>query len=370
MKYLAKMLSVLTVATIVLSSAYAEIKEHQTKNYNQGHVAQDHQMANGYNSSARIDVEGAWDFYASADFIYWQPMQENLDLGITLPTDPTTTKGNVLHMDFEFKPGFKVGLGMHFDHDDWGLFAEYTWLHMSETKSHTPPTGTTLYPIWSTDLQSSTSRTKIAGTWYLGTNLFDLALGRPYYVGTKLVFKPSVGLRGIWMDQKMYVTNTYGSGTSEYDYTHAKQDTWGIAPRVTFDADYLLGCGFRLLGKSAFSLGYQYFKSSLKENTHTTLTTLRANLHSKVEHITINPEVGVGFGWGTYFDNNNWHFDISACYDFQVFLSQNMMKDLVGFNLTSVSVGEASINLGYLQPTNACGDLYFQGLTIKAQLDF
>src|SRR5690349_12054416 len=41
------------------------------KSYEQGHELTASQMMAAYNAPARIDVRGAWDFYATGSFIYW-----------------------------------------------------------------------------------------------------------------------------------------------------------------------------------------------------------------------------------------------------------------------------------------------------------
>ena len=35
-----------------------------------------------YNASCRIDVQGQRDFFVKGSFIYWQPIQENMTLGV------------------------------------------------------------------------------------------------------------------------------------------------------------------------------------------------------------------------------------------------------------------------------------------------
>ncbi|MBI3508824.1 MAG: hypothetical protein HY069_04255, partial [Chlamydiia bacterium] len=72
------------------------------------------------------------------------------------------------------------------------------------------------------------------------------------------------------------------------------------------------------------------------------------------EHI----EFEMGFGWGSYFDNDNWYFDLSAGYTWQVFFDQNM------FNSASW------VNDVRPRPTQAYGNLYVNGLTVNARLDF
>jgi hypothetical protein len=65
----------------------------------------------------------------------------------------------------------------------------------------------------------------------------------------------------------------------------------------------------------------------------------------------------LGFGWGSYFDNNNWHIDLSASYGWQVFFAQDMFRH---FESTSYIGGN----------TNPHGDLFVQGLTATLRVDF
>ena len=108
------------------------------------------QVDGGYNYPARIDT-CPWNVYAEVSFNYWQPCQENMELGIfnnaesssveisgiTITSVKTSDSLRYIDMDFSFKPGFTVGLNVNFDHDDWDMHVEYTWFHNSNTKSIT-----------------------------------------------------------------------------------------------------------------------------------------------------------------------------------------------------------------------------------------
>ena len=48
-------------------------------------------MIPAYNATARIDVRGSWDIYTTGSYIFWQPREENLELGIVNKTDTTTS---------------------------------------------------------------------------------------------------------------------------------------------------------------------------------------------------------------------------------------------------------------------------------------
>jgi len=68
---------------------------------------------------------------------------------------------------------------------------------------------------------------------------------------------------------------------------------------------------------------------------------------------TVNPvlQSSLGMGWGSYFAHNNMHFDVSACYDFNVFWSQDIINSL--------------LNVG-----GSPGNMLLQGLNIQARFDF
>ena len=76
------------------------------------------------------------------------------------------------------------------------------------------------------------------------------------------------------------------------------------------------------------------------------------------EYKTLRPmaDMKVGLGWGSYFDRQNYHFDLLATYDFTMMWGQNMMRSLVG----TYNGGNAY---------EAC-DLHLQGVTATVRFDF
>ena len=77
------------------------------------------------------------DVFISADFIYWKAYQEGLEYANSavnalaasgLTPGATLNQGTFATPQTKFEPGFKVGLGLEFEHDGWDLFAQYTWL--------------------------------------------------------------------------------------------------------------------------------------------------------------------------------------------------------------------------------------------------
>ncbi len=89
---------------------------------------QDH-MLPGYNASCRIEVEKCTDVFIIGRFTYWKPIQEQMTLGIVSNNSQTLdlVNGKEVDLNFKYKPGFKVGIGVNFDYDEWETLLQYTW---------------------------------------------------------------------------------------------------------------------------------------------------------------------------------------------------------------------------------------------------
>jgi hypothetical protein len=338
----------------------------------QGHSAPEDQMKKGYNHPARIDVKNSWDFYVSGSYIYWQPRQDGLELAreivevqegfLVLHVDNT-----FVHMDFDYHSGFKVGMGGSFERDDWSLDFEYTRLyttdHRSKTLSDDPEDLALHYFVafWAEEPRLSTAFYAKA-RWKLHFNILDGTLGRNYYVGEKLSFKPYVGLRAGWIDQKYRADYTFTDFIYETPaYSNSKSDSWVLGPRVGLDTNWHLGEGFRLFGNTAAALFYQRFKTDVElvildqeEPIENTLRTMK----EKEGYFNPNFEIALGLGWGSYFCDDSWHIDLAAAYDFHIFWDQNMMRKILDYYNTGINS----------DPTP--GDLILHGLTVSLKLDF
>lgn len=328
-----------------------------------------------YNYPARIQTRCPWDIFADVSFIYWQPIEENLEIGIAntpAPTAGALTAGanayidsNVINMDFDYKPGFKVGLGGNFDYDNWDLRLEYTWFHNTNSQSSNGPLGGSIIPtIGTPDVTNTNLYDSVSGNWQLKMDIIDLDLGRWHYVGTKLVCHPTFGMRVDWIRQNTGTTYTRAAGrngdTADVSTITQKSNSWAIGPKVGMDTNFDLGMGFRFFGNGEADLLFtKYTRLSYKElHTDATLALNPVRVkQNKVYAVKPHLDLELGFGWGTHLDCNNWYMDFALGYEFQVFFDQNMFRH---FN-DSAMVGNSTL------PN---GNLYVQGLTATFKLDF
>lgn len=315
------------------------------------------QLSCAYNAPARIEVRGCWDVYASASFTYWQPIQDNMELGVVTTTNADgSTDGIVENFNANFKPGFKVALGMNFDHDSWDTQVQYTWFRGTTSKSRNlDPTvpAEVLLPLWTVP---ASSEQFFAGSekWKVHMDLLDWELGRSYYVGKKLTFRPFFAVRGAWIRQNLDVNYTAPVFTNLVSEDKVSR-SWAVGPRAGLYTDWMFCDGFRLFGNGAGDILFTRYTTlrSVETVGIVPATVTQRNLDTVRPHLDLE----LGLGWGSYFDCNNWHIDLSAGYNFQVFFDQNMFRH---FDDDIATVNSTSPN----------GNLYLQGLTITARVDF
>ena len=319
--------SILLLATSVFASAtYPE--DSYNYRFDQGYPVDENHMIGAYNAQGRIDVCGDWDFYATGTFLLWQPKQQGLDVALVTPrTNPTNNAAHNLNTDFDYDPGFKLTLGSFFSDDNWGLWAEYSRLHTDNSaRRKADPQIDTITNYWRIGA-TVTNLTSIFSKWDLGLDILDLSLGRPYYIGTKLIFNPFIGGRVSWIDQKINVRTSTSTG-SKYE-TNVSSDSWLIGPRIGINTNWLLAEGFRFFGNTSASLFYQNFKLTAKEYQDINPRVYTINASEDQSNFNANVDLSLGFGWGRYFFRQKLHFDAIAGYELMLMWNQNLMRSFI-----------------------------------------
>lgn len=327
-------------------------------------------MTAAYNAPARIDVRGSWDLYLGASFIYWQPLQDNMEFAVS---SSSTTAGdslsgttaapisnNIVNLSTNYKPGFQVMGGMNFDYDNWDSSVMYTWFHNTNSSSTNGPTGGTVWPIIGHPQAAASSFSSFynsaSSSWNLKMDIADWVLARSYYVGTKLTCRPYFGARAAWIRQKYNQTYTRTTATASTATVQNKSTSWGIGPEAGMTANYMFSYGLRAFGDFSGDLLYTRYGTSFHQTN--TVATYDLKFREKgISTVRAHTMLDLGLGWGSYFDNNNWHFDLMASYGFQIFWNQNMFRHFVD------DVMDANSNIQN-------GDLYVHGLNITVRFDF
>jgi hypothetical protein len=308
--------------------------------------------------------------FFDASFLYWQPTQDNMLLGILNSTvfDESNFANGInsrgINIDFGFRPGFRVGAGGYFDHDNWEMHAEYTWFHCHQKKRASTESGQQILPSWGFPYSISTQAYYSAKErWNLKMDIGDMELARLCYVGTELTFRPNFGLRSAWIRQDVAVQYDRPEAINGQDPDAAvikgKSNSWAVGPKVGLDANWLIGAGFRLFGCTGADLLFTNYTCLLFKETHTGLiqnNPVKVKM-SRISAVKPHLDLEVGLGWGTYLDCHSWYLDFALGYEFQIFFDQNMF---LHFN----DNGNAGNN------TFPNGNLSIQGFSGSAKLDF
>ena len=328
--------------------------------FEQGYELRQNQMMAAYNATARIDVRGSWDLYCTGGYIFWQPREEGLELGILNDTSAMDLpiQGRVINMNYHYKSGFKTGIGILSDQDNWDAYAEYTWLNGHQHTRATAPADGAILPFWGhpANVAASDPILSAKSRWRLILDILEAQLARSYYVGTKLIFRPFFAGRAAWIKQNF--TAVYNQESDLTYQVRNSSHSWGVGPEAGLTANWLLGYGIRLIGSAETDVLFTRYNLSIHEQSHSTPATEVVSLYQRhLYYLRPHMNLELGFGWGSYFNNHNYHFDIFGTYGFQVFWNQNMFRNFVD----DIAVGKSYV---------PGGDLYIHGATGELRLDF
>lgn len=376
-----------------------------------------------YNAPYKVEVICPWDSFVTASYLFWEAKMDNTQYGDIeveyvnlLQTDykDMTVQNSRLDVDNKYQSGFKVGAGFTDNCDNWDFLAEYTF-HRSSVKGSKSVANSAysndgsntvskfINGYFFTVLESEYNNFQqdmnfypfyASGKWDVDLDMGDLEVGREYYVGRNLLFRPFSSLRLTWLRQTYLAKydgpvsesindafnnpiETNGSFTSA---NTSSVRSWAIGPRFGFDLTWLFCGNFKAFSDMSTSILYtDYYKISTQGDY---------NLYNKngdlFEHAVsteeenkdlcaLRPqaELTLGFSWGCNWDCNRWFFDISAGYTFIVFWNQNMFYD---FNQQYNRNYQGDIGT-VMEKTNKVlnfkgGDLYYHGLVITGSLYF
>ncbi|KKL67933.1 hypothetical protein LCGC14_2130040, partial [marine sediment metagenome] len=327
---IAKKISWISLATLIVSSVFANSQDIPSysdpcpskkidecdecyeismgKPYKQGYEICEDVLPIAYNAPANIDICRGVDTYVSASFIYWQKLSDQLDLGRSRITSDDPQRYKAIKFSTEYEPGFKVGLGFHFNHDNWQMFAQYTRLHALEKTTYKPSTvdqGNFVSSWYITrpgtisfdDISSDGVRAR----WKMNLDKIDLELSRPLYVGTHLITTTFAGASNHWMYQSydfLLEENTLSQ------HIFIKNDSWAIGPRLGIDTKWILYKRFSFFLVGSLSLMFAENDVSGSGNEDATGFEL-----DKIQKLILRDveELQIGFAWNSYFTNDKWY---------------------------------------------------------------
>ncbi len=350
-----------------------------SSSYLAGDKIKEGQLPSGYNKAASYDCLDPWKLFLTGDYIYWTWQQELMQVGTFMtPTAFGSSaflngEGEVVLQTPDYASGFQLGMGCDLrGMDDWNLYSEYTW-YKNTNNLHTTTSGSELLAVSSRiipyleyaslGILVSEDLTTTARMTY---NMVDLVLERPFYFGRKLTANFIVGLEALWISQEFTANGSELSFIEPDSQTsdllsnasfssYSKQKSWGLGPKFGINSSWLLGYGLKIIGTASLSALYTSYIKLITSTVGTisTFNLINLEMNQPGNYNTVNPigTASLGLGWGSYFCNNSFHFDLLASYDFKVFWSQNVIDSLLNGN-------------------GSPGNMSLRGLNIQARFDF
>lgn len=227
--------------------------------------------------------ESCGSFDVFADFLYWRTT-EVIDWASILQQEGNLHTTTFKTLDFDFCPGFRVGVGYN-NHEcnPWDTQGYYTYFRTKTSDRASPGFG---------EVQSEFLGSKISliGLYQTGAidlkldyNMFDWELGYTLCACNNLSLRPMIGVKGGWIDQtiktkweKDIIFFEVISITATEDL---KNDFWGVGPKGGVNGQWILGgrCNsfFSLFGdvSAAFMWGHWVIKDEFDDSFQTTVIT-------------------------------------------------------------------------------------------------
>lgn len=250
------------------------------------------------------DVEPCCRCFFNVDLLYWRACESNLDSGFDVGEfDDSNGETIVVSSNtikdprFKWDIGFRLGTGCLFQ-NYWGVSAYWTSFkntaknHQKEEFCDCDSAGSSLPSIRSIH-------------WKLDFNTVDLAVVHHFFLpcyGMNL--EPFLGVRGAWINQKLHshenshvgVGSTEGSDSLKI-FGKDREKFKGVGPFIGMQADWNLGCRFRLFGKA--DVGFLYGSFDVHTNAFSEASNdfecCNANRHGHA--CDVFADISLGVSW-------------------------------------------------------------------------
>lgn len=365
----------LTILTQALYSSSVE-KNYVSDFLPENNTAIDKPSSDFYNSPARVQPCGGWNWLLRGAFLYWKASEEGLSPGWSYSTkehEILQIENNPIKQHSNYNSGFKVGIGFQSSEDKWEI--NFKYLRFKNTNSSSKDisenysSSSYLKTSWiNQDLPISIGLEDKyffeKGKWDLNYNVFDCLITRPSFQAKKLILTPVVGVRAGWADQK-YLFEGKIDSNDVFDNiltfeSRNSSTSWLVGPCLGASHEWILKYGLSLFSDCLLTIFYQKFKNTLDEFALKNSNSKMGNSVSSKNNISLlNPDIEFSFGleYGKYFYHSEWHLNLSLGYDFIYLWNQNTM-----------SFFAASSN--DLLVTSKIGNLMLHGLNFCIKIDF
>ena len=313
------------------------------------------------NLSTRLNGENTTiDCFAT--LLVWNAREIGADCWAEVITPVAAPTSNSLaQLNFDWNPGFRVGLGYGMEYDQWDTQLFFTWFHTKGVDHISSVPGAIHSTFIGNFYIDNATGAGISGPtyreasidWTIRFNMFDGELGRNYWVSHALSLRPFVGIKGGWIHQKIdtkweFATTPIGFSAYNLGKENLKNNFWGIGPSAGVNMRWDLlqrpSDTLHLFGdfSGALMWGHWTFGDLFQNDLGQTVTVNVPNVNSGATMM----RTFMGFGWNTNIGQTVLTTRLG--YESQFWLDQLQFYSFVGGTLnTALTLQGGSLELSY-----------------------
>lgn len=321
------------------------------------------------------------EFTAFGDFLYWEVAQDQMQYAGVIPGGIGTlinggigsnvrfnTSFTVQEPSFQYKPGFRIGVGYITPCKEWDIVLSWTRLH-EKINSSVSDSGSGIIPItapFAVILDIATNpdfdglfSNLATSHWDFQYDTIDFQLGKNYCITPCVNLHSYVGVKGAIIRQKQCV-NYFGltSEDAKLSVNAAKKNNfYGVGPVFGIDTNWKFFQDFNLNAGLSAGLIYGQFcvsdTPSFKQTTNTIEIVMETD---KKKRVRPTVDASVSLDWKSCVWDN-FVVDVGIGYEVQYWWNQWQVPGSIVTALVT-------------NATPPQGDLVLQGLTIHFGFKF
>jgi len=316
---------------------------------------------------------GCWGVIVDATLIVWQAKEDNLAYAANnflFNTRGLNINATNKFPTFDYRAGFKIGLGFFTPNNDIDFYVNYTYYHSNNKTQISAPTtsdGFGLMPLWRhpaavpTELRYRNASSK----WVLDFNTLDVELGYSMMASYCIDLRFHAGLKATNINQEYDIRYENGQVINNveplFGKVHLKNDDRGIGPRIGFQSKWRITRSFHIYSSNAIAAILGEFDARRNELDIAVDTLTSEQIISDV-NFTEKPwiwkplaETILGIGWQCCCKQFSFNTDIS--YEIQYFYEQSLFRKFTDSYNESLNVPLKS-------------DLMLHGVNFQFRFDF
>jgi len=285
------------------------------------------------NASGKMLEKEKTHYRTFAEFLYWKRSS-----GIAFMTDATgwrvdpagvlnedinvSERGKAYKPEFDFSPGFNVGLGFDFARDNWDLSASYLWLRSEATRRFSRDPGRGWTSPYSFFTGGRVSHTNFAHEKTEETlNFFQAELGRRFHTSERLLLRPHIDIASLYVPATLDVDyDLIGALLTHRSAAYkCRSHILGFGAGVGLDTEWRLSENWAFLGDFTINTMWSSFqaKHQQKSTDFATGATVRDVLGGlSTNKILYLVDIFLGVQWWTKFHKGKCFVSTYAGWDF------------------------------------------------------